>query len=242
MALRSTLLELVEAVSDYSETDAETVAAVVHQVNSGQVQLCGILVGRGSTSKRPPSRWLPDEGHHSRQLRSSALLDVGIAGRRLGAPGRELQLDPERHRATSIASSGSRLSNALVTPWCCSATPVTRIPPRFSQSRAGAPAYVTSSRRNMLSPQCKIGQSKVRRVAWWLLPGRASAPRSEDETSCPSTSLRSASSSPSASSRWRPVPPMVGSDPETRVSPAPVLRLPAQQVSERFALKAMGQT
>jgi len=45
MVLRSTLLELVEAVSDYAETDAETVATVVHLVNSGQVQLCGIFSG-----------------------------------------------------------------------------------------------------------------------------------------------------------------------------------------------------
>jgi len=45
MVLRSTLLELVEAVSDYAETDAETVATVVHLVNSGQVQLCGNFSG-----------------------------------------------------------------------------------------------------------------------------------------------------------------------------------------------------
>ena len=45
MVLRSTLLELVEAVSDYAETEAETVATVVHLVNSGQVQLCGNFGG-----------------------------------------------------------------------------------------------------------------------------------------------------------------------------------------------------
>jgi hypothetical protein len=45
MVLRSTLLELVEAVSDYAETDAETVATVVHLVNSGRVQLCGNFRG-----------------------------------------------------------------------------------------------------------------------------------------------------------------------------------------------------
>jgi hypothetical protein len=38
MVLRSTLLELVKAVSDYAETDAEIVATVVHLVNSGQVR------------------------------------------------------------------------------------------------------------------------------------------------------------------------------------------------------------
>jgi hypothetical protein len=45
MVLRSTLLELVEAVSDYTETDTETVATVVHLVNSGRVQLCGNFRG-----------------------------------------------------------------------------------------------------------------------------------------------------------------------------------------------------
>jgi hypothetical protein len=45
MVLRSTLLELVEAVSDYSETDTEIVATVVYLVNSGRVQLCGNFRG-----------------------------------------------------------------------------------------------------------------------------------------------------------------------------------------------------
>jgi hypothetical protein len=45
MVLRCTLLELLEAVSDYAETDTETVATVVHMVNSGHVQLCGNFRG-----------------------------------------------------------------------------------------------------------------------------------------------------------------------------------------------------
>jgi hypothetical protein len=45
MVLRCTLLELVKAVSDYAETDTETVATVVHLVNSGRVQLCGNFRG-----------------------------------------------------------------------------------------------------------------------------------------------------------------------------------------------------
>lgn len=45
MAFRSTLLELVEAVSDYTETDTETVATIVYLVNSGRVQLCGNFRG-----------------------------------------------------------------------------------------------------------------------------------------------------------------------------------------------------
>jgi hypothetical protein len=45
MVLRSTLLELVEAVSDYAQTDTEIVATVVYLVNSGRVQLCGNFRG-----------------------------------------------------------------------------------------------------------------------------------------------------------------------------------------------------
>jgi hypothetical protein len=45
MVLRSTLLELVEAVSDYVETDTEIVATVVYLVNSGRIQLCGNFRG-----------------------------------------------------------------------------------------------------------------------------------------------------------------------------------------------------
>ena len=45
MVPRCTLLELLEAVSECAETDAETVATVVHLVNSGMVQLCGDFRG-----------------------------------------------------------------------------------------------------------------------------------------------------------------------------------------------------
>jgi len=45
MAIESTLLELVKAVSDCAETDAEVVATVVHLVNSGRVRLCGNFRG-----------------------------------------------------------------------------------------------------------------------------------------------------------------------------------------------------
>jgi hypothetical protein len=45
MAIESTLLELVKAVSDHAETDTEVVATVVHLVNSGQVRLCGNFRG-----------------------------------------------------------------------------------------------------------------------------------------------------------------------------------------------------
>jgi hypothetical protein len=45
MVLRCTLMELVEAVSEYADTDNETVATVVYLVNSGLVQLCGNFRG-----------------------------------------------------------------------------------------------------------------------------------------------------------------------------------------------------
>jgi hypothetical protein len=45
MALQVTLLELVKAVSDIAESEAEVVATVVHLVNSGAVRLCGNFRG-----------------------------------------------------------------------------------------------------------------------------------------------------------------------------------------------------
>jgi hypothetical protein len=45
MARQTTLLDLVKAVSEYAQTDAEVVATVVHLVNSGMVQLCGNFRG-----------------------------------------------------------------------------------------------------------------------------------------------------------------------------------------------------
>jgi hypothetical protein len=45
MALQLTLLDLVKAVTDSAQTEAEVVATVVHLVNSGVVQLCGNFRG-----------------------------------------------------------------------------------------------------------------------------------------------------------------------------------------------------
>jgi hypothetical protein len=45
MALQLTLLDLVKAVSESADTDAEVVATVVYLVNSGMVQLCGNFRG-----------------------------------------------------------------------------------------------------------------------------------------------------------------------------------------------------
>ncbi len=36
-----TLLELVEAVSDVTESDVEVVATVIHMLETGRVRLCG---------------------------------------------------------------------------------------------------------------------------------------------------------------------------------------------------------
>lgn len=41
----STLLDLVQAVSDFAANDEETVATVTYLVNSGRVRLCGNFAG-----------------------------------------------------------------------------------------------------------------------------------------------------------------------------------------------------
>jgi hypothetical protein len=45
MKTRTTLLDLVNAVNEYAETEAEVVATVVYLVNSGTVRLCGNFAG-----------------------------------------------------------------------------------------------------------------------------------------------------------------------------------------------------
>jgi len=45
MALKMTLLELVNAVSGYAESEAELIATVVYLVNSGRVRPCGNFAG-----------------------------------------------------------------------------------------------------------------------------------------------------------------------------------------------------
>lgn len=45
MAIRVTMLELVEAVTEFANNDAEVVATVVHMVNTGAVELCGNFRG-----------------------------------------------------------------------------------------------------------------------------------------------------------------------------------------------------
>jgi hypothetical protein len=45
MAIRVTMLELVETVTEFANTEAEVIATVVHMVNSGSVELCGNFRG-----------------------------------------------------------------------------------------------------------------------------------------------------------------------------------------------------
>ena len=45
MARMVTLLDLVNAVVEYSSSDAELIAAVVYMVNQGHVRLCGTFKG-----------------------------------------------------------------------------------------------------------------------------------------------------------------------------------------------------
>jgi hypothetical protein len=42
---KSTLLDLVQAVSDYATSDDEVVATVAYLINSGKVLLCGNFAG-----------------------------------------------------------------------------------------------------------------------------------------------------------------------------------------------------
>ena len=45
MARTPTLLELVNAVAEYSRSEAELIATVVYMVNQGHVRLCGTFKG-----------------------------------------------------------------------------------------------------------------------------------------------------------------------------------------------------
>jgi hypothetical protein len=42
---KSTLLDMVQAVSDYATSDEEIVATVAYLINSGKVRLCGNFAG-----------------------------------------------------------------------------------------------------------------------------------------------------------------------------------------------------
>ena len=59
--IRTTLLDLVQAVGEYAQTDAEVVATVVTLINSGKVRLCGNFAGArihlSTDEKVPMSSW-----------------------------------------------------------------------------------------------------------------------------------------------------------------------------------------
>ena len=59
--IRTTLLDLVQAVGEYAQTDAEVVATVVTLINSGKVRLCGNFAGAriqlSAGEKEPMSAW-----------------------------------------------------------------------------------------------------------------------------------------------------------------------------------------
>src|SRR5262249_44422430 len=66
MKTRTTLLELVNAVSEFAETEAEVLATVVYLVNSGTVRLCGNFAGArfnlGSIAPTPALAVAPASG------------------------------------------------------------------------------------------------------------------------------------------------------------------------------------
>jgi hypothetical protein len=50
---KSTLLDLIQAVSDAARNDDEVVATVAYLINSGRVRLCGTFAG-AKIAVRPP--------------------------------------------------------------------------------------------------------------------------------------------------------------------------------------------
>lgn len=59
--IHTTLLELVQVVSEYAHTDAEIVATVAVLINSGAVRLCGSFAGAridlSATEQDTASSW-----------------------------------------------------------------------------------------------------------------------------------------------------------------------------------------
>ncbi len=57
MRTRTTLLDLVNVVNEYAESEAEVLATVIYLVNSGTVRLCGNFAGArfnlGGTTTSP---------------------------------------------------------------------------------------------------------------------------------------------------------------------------------------------
>ena len=83
MARNVTLLDLLDAVSEFAGSDAELVATVVHMVNSGKVRLCGAFRGARFDASRlarmldevaGPRTWLA--AHEMHASSSSPLSDA----------------------------------------------------------------------------------------------------------------------------------------------------------------------
>ena len=69
-----TLLDLVQAVSDFSASDAETVATVAYLVNSGKVRLCGNFAG-ARIDLSVPFHGTPHQLHSApRSVRQAAVM------------------------------------------------------------------------------------------------------------------------------------------------------------------------
>ena len=53
--IHTTMLDVVQAVSEYAASDAEVVATVAYLINSGRVLLCGTFAGARIDLTIPPS-------------------------------------------------------------------------------------------------------------------------------------------------------------------------------------------
>ena len=49
-----TMLELVNAVTEYTRTEGEAIVTIVHMINSGEVRLCGTFSGASMASTGEP--------------------------------------------------------------------------------------------------------------------------------------------------------------------------------------------
>ena len=74
-AIHTTMLDVIQAVSEYAASDAQVVATVAYLINSGRVLLCGTFAGARIDLSTPactvpPSAitasWTPEGSCHSR--------------------------------------------------------------------------------------------------------------------------------------------------------------------------------
>ena len=69
---KTTLLDLVRVVSDFSTSDAATVATVAYPVNSGKVRLCGNFAGAKIDLPTPAARVKAFSRHSVNSIHRSA--------------------------------------------------------------------------------------------------------------------------------------------------------------------------